>query len=209
MATEDPYGFAAMLGEPSLPVAGVSWDEIEGALGVTLPDEYKAWADRYRSLRIGEYLQIDNVRDFVELLGLDGLSARLGDKALAHVLTLRSSARLYDVTGGDFRYRADEIGVYPAEGGLLRIGLGDDNQKVYLLPPASAAGDWRVVATDCREWWLYGGGFDRFLFELATGTLECGLLPDLSATPVTIEERESFYVYPSGSFFTNWLPIPP
>ncbi|MEV0649942.1 hypothetical protein AB0I28_32265 [Phytomonospora sp. NPDC050363] len=209
MDTGDPYGFAVALGEPSLPVSDVGWDEIEGALGMRLPAGYKAWADRYRSLRFAEYLEITNLRCVLELESLEGLSAWFGDSTVSQTLAYQSGERLHAVKGGYFPYRAGEIRAYPEDGGLLQVGLGDNNEIFCLLPPPSPAEGWRVLATDFRVWWLYDGPFEDFLIALVNGHLDCSLLPDFSAEPVTVEERESYTVLSTGGYFTNWRPILP
>ncbi|GIG68938.1 hypothetical protein [Phytomonospora endophytica] len=196
--------FEEFLGVPMLPVPNIGWDEIEAELGLVLPADYKAWGDRYRTIRIAEYLIIENLRS---LFG-QGTAGNLRDRVASPFGYIRDAVRRdasapLRTTTGLFPYQAQVLNFYPESSGLLYVGLGDNNEVVGLLPPGGDRNDWKIVVTDAREWWIYDGKFEDFLKAIVTGGIECDLFPWLSEQPVVLEELVS-YESTEGGVIPRW-----
>lgn len=50
----------ALIGPPTKPATTVDWTAIEAEVGLTFPDDYKAWADAYADLQLNGYLYVDH-----------------------------------------------------------------------------------------------------------------------------------------------------
>ncbi|WP_258054929.1 SMI1/KNR4 family protein [Streptomyces sp. Ru71] len=140
-ATVDP-------GCPPSPVP-VDWGVVEAWLGVRLPREYKALAERYGSVEFGEFLTIpapcvqDGVFDYGDWLGRTHREARIAAQAVAD---------------------GERPLVHPAPGGLLAWGVSHGDDILFWDTSVSDDPDaWTVVVHHCgavpgsglRPWHAY------------------------------------------------------
>ncbi|MGW2272573.1 SMI1/KNR4 family protein [Streptomyces yangpuensis] len=143
-------GSPGVLGDPER-----DWVRAEALLGLTLPDDYKAFVSAYGS---GE---------FMETLMLFHPRGRVGDEGLNLFDLWRSTSEAYEYlsrSGSD----APPIPVYPDPCGAVPVGRSISGNVLFLVPPRNAGGVWSM-AMDVGEWVFFEDGFTDFLWEVLQG----------------------------------------
>ncbi|WP_405419227.1 SMI1/KNR4 family protein [Streptomyces erythrochromogenes] len=143
-------GSPSVLGDPE-----VDWVRVEARLGVTLPDDYKAFVSAYGS---GE---------FMETLMLFHPRGRAGDEGLNLFDLWRSTSETYDYFSRSGS-NVPPIPVYPDPFGAVPVGRSISGNVLFLVPPRNAGGAWSV-AMDVGEWVFFEDGFTDFLWEALQG----------------------------------------
>ncbi|GAA3024725.1 hypothetical protein GCM10020229_40000 [Kitasatospora albolonga] len=138
------------------------WPALEGALGASLPADYKRLCELYPTFVLGDFLSVHypaagREQDWPQALQEDLEIVMEWCEDDDPVIPLTP---------------------YPAPGGLLP--WGSSNQGDFFLWSTNAAGphEWTVtVASRNGDWWHYTGGLVQFLADLISGALEPWGLP--------------------------------
>jgi hypothetical protein len=126
-----------LLPPPARPVAGGrpdGWDEIEAALGIGLPGDFKAFTERYGSGMVDDFLYLFN--PFAA--GEDGNLLVEKDRVLAG----------YRQTRARFPERLP-LPPFPEPGGLLPLGRTDNGDELYWVTTGHPDG-WPVALVESR-----------------------------------------------------------
>jgi hypothetical protein len=126
-----------LLPPPARPVAGGrpdGWDEIEAALGIGLPGDFKAFTERYGSGMVDDFLYLFN--PFAA--GEDGNLLVEKDRVLAG----------YRQTRARFPERLP-LPPFPEPGGLLPLGGTDNGDELYWVTTGHPDG-WPVALVESR-----------------------------------------------------------
>jgi hypothetical protein len=179
--------FAALerlIGAPLIRPPAVQWDRLESELGVSLPEDYKALADRYASLKFDDFLgwfhpgipgdpgaKVKEMKDVLRPLRerLDG----------------ESDIDILDNYGN--RTTAAPYAVYPEPGGVLQWGMTDNGDRCLWLA-RGAPDDWTIMI-ERGMWWHYSGGLVEFLIGILRKTVRCPLFP--ASFPESLEVEQS------------------
>ncbi|GLZ79847.1 hypothetical protein Afil01_46540 [Actinorhabdospora filicis] len=168
---EDYARFRDLVGPLPRMATPHTWAEVETALGLEFPVDYKMWAEEYPSLYLFKFLHLDNPLDFP-------VSVDLEIDVLAEV---REVAEEFgrEITGDDGSIvdHRPALPFYPAPGGLLFFGQSDNGDYCTFLT-APDPREWEVVVTDGGSWWHSGRGFAAFLTGLLTGERPCPEFPE-------------------------------
>lgn len=139
------------------PRAEYHWPEIERAVGLSLPADYKLLAESFPSGWFRQFVRPDKPQRS------SAGAHRLDEFAMDQLETLRSwRAEGY----GSFPYP-----IYPEPGGLLPWGaIREGGYAFWLTQPSADPDSWPVVAASqqCDYWDRYNGSVCRFLIEVTT-----------------------------------------
>ncbi|MFJ2832703.1 SMI1/KNR4 family protein [Streptomyces sp. NPDC087263] len=147
----------------------VDWPQIEDALGVVLPDDYKWLVERYGPGSFNEFLYILQPSSPFYPTRL----VESADRAAEILDDLRES-------GGNIPYETNE---------LLPVGKTDNGDIVYWVTrPEDAPNSWTVVANGARnmKWPHFDGGIVDFLVAVLSGAHRVDVFPNdfVRAEPV-------------------------
>ncbi|MFE4599502.1 hypothetical protein ACFRKE_01430 [Kitasatospora indigofera] len=159
---------AAAIGPPPADsVVPVPWELGREALGFQLPEDYRAFADRYGMVSISDELHIyapsaAPMTQTEELLGFEGF-LYITTEPYGYCAML---AQAYQ----DGDYDECPYPLFPAEGGLLKWGNNWNSDHFFWLMRGPDPDRWPVAAKfdSMREWDLYEGGFLQFLLAAVT-----------------------------------------
>ncbi|GHH58244.1 hypothetical protein FHS35_007240 [Streptomyces umbrinus] len=140
--------------------ADVDWSQVEDALDVTLPDDYKWFVERYGPGSFNDFLYIlQPTSPFYPTRLVES-----ADQAVEILESLRES-------GGRIPYETNE---------LLPVGKTDNGDTVYWVTrPEDAPNSWTVVANGARntEWPHFDGGIVEFLVAVLSGAHQVDVFP--------------------------------
>ncbi|MFD0558684.1 hypothetical protein FB566_4637 [Stackebrandtia endophytica] len=181
--------FMGLVGPSESRYPRLGWGEVEDALGVVLPTDYKAWGSEYVSLHVDRFLAIDNFatpvyfeRDFSETVASGLVSVRR---------SMERSGRMYLIDDQDQVVGEDlaALPVYPEPGGLLMWGSSTYTGSFMWLMDGDDPDEWPIVVTNRdSEWWQFDGGFLDFLVGVLRGDVRCPMIkPEWLKAPA-IEE---------------------
>jgi hypothetical protein len=151
----------ALIGPPRKPATVVDWAAIETEVGLSFPDDYKAWADTYADLQLNGFLYLDHPLPGGE--ERPGVIDRL--EQLRPLIQEWASIDLVDDAGVE--RAAPPFPFYPEPG-----------------DPA----EWTVVITNGLTWWHFPGSVLDFLIGLLTHRVRCPIFPDDFPDGTDIEE---------------------
>jgi len=138
----------------------VDWAQVEDALGVALPDDYKWLVERYGPGSFDDFLHIfqpDSPFYTIRLLESSERAAEILDQ-------LREG-------GEEIPYETDE---------LLAVGATDNGDTVYWVTrPEDAPNAWTVTANGARndKWPHFEGGLVEFLAAVMSGAHHMDVFP--------------------------------
>jgi len=154
----------AVLGESRSPFLKRSLVTVEEQLGLALPCDYRAWAQRYASLEFGKAVAV------VNFACVAGDARREAGDALAaqrhSTRVLGAAERVYDASGlsVDFEGRLDRF--YPETPGLLWWGSAVGGYE-FAWYTAGAADDWKTVIIDeAGDLHAFDSGFAELVLRL-------------------------------------------
>lgn len=135
----------------------LTWDEVESEVGYPFPTDYKRLMSRFPSGDFGKKFYI-----YSPVQGREWL-ARFNEQQ-------RDAFGVFDIvledTPDDLPYP-----VFPAPGGLLPWGLGDEEIFCWQVNEVSKPDDWTVVFGDpvAEVWGEYPGPASNFLLDVILG----------------------------------------
>jgi hypothetical protein len=140
------------------------WAEVEAALGIGLPDDFKAFTELYGSGKVDDFLYLFN--PFAE--GQDGNLLFEKDRVLA----------AYAETRAKFPARLP-LPPFPEQGGVLPLGRTDNGDELYWVTGGDPGG-WPVALLESRaaRQELHRMPVTGLLLALAAGELVTAILPD-------------------------------
>ncbi|MEV6986879.1 SMI1/KNR4 family protein [Sphaerisporangium sp. NPDC051017] len=171
----------AIIGPPSKPATAVDWPAIEAEVGLTFPDDYKAWANTYADLQLNGFLYLSRPEP----------AGRERQAAIATVDQLRDLVEdwptidLLDDLGNESE--APPFPFYPQPGGLYFWGSTDNGDFLLWLTDPDPQ-KWTIVVTDGTFWWHFQGSLLDFLVGILTHKVRCPVFPDDFPDGVGIEE---------------------
>jgi hypothetical protein len=138
------------------------WVTIEAQLGLTLPDDYKAFIQIYGSGQIEKFLWVFN-----PFSSNDNLN-------LTHQVVLQ--LKVYSEIGS---FESLPYKLFPERSGLLPFGI-TDNGDVLFWQTSGSPNDWRVIVSEARapKWEAFDLSMTKFLFEILSRKLVCEIFPD-------------------------------
>ncbi len=139
------------------------WPTVEDNVGAVLPDDYKAFVERYGTGIINDFLWILNpfsTRKYVNLLSQIDLQ-------LSALKTLTQ----------DFGEHCP-YPLFPADEGLLPFAISDNGDVIYWLTEGNP-NSWKIVVNDARSprYEEFDGDMTSFLRKILTREIECTLFP--------------------------------
>lgn len=176
-----------LIGPSNVSMPSVNWGEVERALGLTLPSDYKQIASRYSSLEFDDFLLISNI-------GLMPLGELRGEK-IGQLRGLRDgvaarSRRVVHSLGEPSRQNLPPHRFFPEIGGLLEWG-STTNGDHCLWKTEGEPDDWPVVITDDGTYWFeYPGGMLEFLIGWLTNSFDTQVLSSEFPDAPAIREME-------------------
>ncbi|MGI5284891.1 SMI1/KNR4 family protein [Nonomuraea polychroma] len=171
----------ALIGPAGKPATVVDWAAVEAEVGLTFPDDYKAWADSYADLQLNDFLYLNHpLPDGDERAAVID---RLDD--LRPIIEQWGSIDLLDDAG--VVREAPPFPLYPEPGGLYPWG-STDNGDYLLWLTGPDPGTWTVVITDGMVWWHFPGSLLDFLVGILTHKVRCPVFPDDFPDGCDIEE---------------------
>jgi hypothetical protein len=143
------------------PPAG-GWSQVEGRLGVSFPQDYRDFIDRYGSGKVADFLWIFNPFSANENLNLER--------------QIQRQAAVLDELKGYGEKNPYEP--FPSPGGILPVGI-TGNGDVIFWKTEQDGGHWSVVVNDSRspEWELFNFSLSQFLIEVLAKRAVCRIFP--------------------------------
>ncbi|MET9556748.1 histone-like nucleoid-structuring protein Lsr2 [Streptomyces sp. NPDC006645] len=139
---------------PPNPAMYIDWNGIEATLGMPLPDDYKALADRYGPGYFSDYLTLYHPHGPTEYVNLIGpMPARIRAQ-------LRTD---YDRGTHPVPYDPDH---------LFACGVtGNGEYLFWITDPVTDSSRWRIAVNEARgpRWFTYDGTVTSFLLSVLTG----------------------------------------
>ena len=173
---------AAPLSAPAAQTA--AWSEVEEALGVALPGDFKAFSSRWGAVSVGDFLTL-----YTALPGFHPVitwpSAALGQA--------RAYASLH-AHGGDFH----PLPAFPQTGSLLSFAVTDNGDYVGWIIKEGNPADWPIAVLDeeSRQVETFEMGVAPFLLGVIAGEIRPRAFPDdlwdggpLNARQLTPKQR--------------------
>ncbi|WP_435888324.1 Lsr2 family DNA-binding protein [Streptomyces niveus] len=157
---------------PPNPPMHINWNGIEARLGMPVPEDYKALADRYGPGGFCDYLALYHPNGPTEYVNLTGpMPARI-----------RSYLRTdYDRGTYPVPYDPDH---------LFACGVTDNGEYLFwITDPATDSSRWRIAVNEARGpvWFTYDGTVTSFLVSVLTGETRVPQFPDN-----LLDERPTF-----------------
>jgi hypothetical protein len=142
------------------------WESIEGALMMSLPEDYKVMADSCP----GGWFRL-----FAELMPPDSEKRLLGDYSFQVMDLVRELAWNDNYAGSGFPFLA-----FPERGGLLLCGYLRSPGNIFWKVNSSDPAKWTLVLTDEEfvHWEQFNGSLSGFLLEIATGRFDASGFSD-------------------------------
>jgi hypothetical protein len=155
---------------PAAVPAKLNWKEIEKALGVLLPMDYKDFVARYGSGLLGNFIRVFNPFDEYEYMGL-----------VPSVVRICGIRRELKESEGDAEVPFD---VYPKSPGLLPWGNDENGNGLYWLTEG-ATDHWPCIvgAGRDRRWQRFDMTMTTFLATALNGDVKCRIWPSGFARP--------------------------
>lgn len=181
--------FRALVGPSESRYRRLGWGEVEDALGIVLPTDYKAWGSEYVSLHLDRFLAIDNFAtpmDFERDLSEDVASGLVSVRR-----SMERSGRMYLIDDQDRVVGKDlaALPVYPDAGGLLMWGASTYTGYFTWLMDGDDPDEWPIVVTNRdSEWWHFDGGFLDFLVGVLRDEVRCPMIDPEWLKASAIEE---------------------
>ncbi len=148
------------------------WPTIEATLGVVLPDDYKAYINRFGTGLVCNFVYVLNPFSRWEKLNLL--------EAITKRLPLLQNARAESPSGiSPFR-------PYPEPGGLLPWGTTENGDGLYWITEG-APDMWSIVINEVRSenFEAFSGPMTSFLYDLVTRRIDSEILSDLLSKKIT------------------------
>ena len=144
----------------------VDWAGVEGRLGVSLPDDYKAFIGTYGLGDIDGYLSVLHPATRNRHLNLE----RKGASALAALRECRAEPMPMELP----------YSVFPEPGGLLPWGITGNGDDCFWRVTDSDPNRWTVVVANVRndDWEAYRGGLVEFLCATLSGARRSDVFAD-------------------------------
>lgn len=143
---------------------GIGWSELEKALGVTLPEDYKAFISTYGTGEIDEFIWI--------------LTPFESDENVNFLARAKAMREAYLESKQQFPtyYHHD---FYPATGGILPWGYTDNGDELYWKTNGDP-GMWTMIIYESRssDYHEYPMSLTTFLYEIMSGNLVCDAFPE-------------------------------
>ncbi|WP_290053887.1 SMI1/KNR4 family protein [Amycolatopsis solani] len=155
--------FRAMFGDELWKRRTVEWAEVEAALGVGLPEDYKSYAEQYPALYFDSLITILHPGHADPALNLLAFGKRIRDAWRAF--------------GPTFGPPAMSLSMYPAAGGLLLWGF-DADLGYYFWRTRGKPSEWTIVVEESSQWWEFDGGFGDFWASLTNGEISSPVIPE-------------------------------
>jgi hypothetical protein len=140
----------------------VDWAEVEEALGVALPDDYKWLVERYGPGSLDDFLHIfqpESPFSMTRLLESSERAAEILDQARER--------------GGNIPYETDE---------LLAVAATDNRDTIYWVTrPEDEPNSWTTTANGARnmKWPHFEGGLVEFLAAVMSGAHRVDVFPQV------------------------------
>jgi hypothetical protein len=153
-----------ILPPPPSPVeANGSWPQVEEALGIKLPDDFKEFIEVYGSGTIGHFLSVLNPFSDRPALNLLMQSQRQLD-ALRILVSDFGERKPYDP--------------YPIPGGLLPVAITDNGDVIHWLTRGAPV-HWTIVVNESRspDYEEFGCNLTSFLQGILDGSIDCRAFP--------------------------------
>ena len=153
-----------ILPQPSSPTeARGSWEEVESALTIKLPNDFIAFIENYGTGRLNNFLTVFN--PFSKRANLNLLvqsKNQLG--ALAELQEQFTEFRTFTL--------------FPKKGGLLPVAMTDNGDTIYWLTQGEPS-EWSMVVCDARgpEFERFDCSLTKFLVDILAGKLKCNVMP--------------------------------
>ncbi len=140
------------------------WDEIELALGIKLPTDYKEFINKYGVGSINDFLWILN--PFTENSNLNLI--KKGEEIREAYITSKNEFP------DDFMHD-----MFPSNGGLLPCAITDNGDEIYWLT-SNTSDEWNIVVYESRssDYYEYSMGLAEFLYKILEKEIECSAFPD-------------------------------
>ncbi|MFE3139169.1 histone-like nucleoid-structuring protein Lsr2 [Streptomyces scopuliridis] len=156
---------------PPNPAMHINWNGIEATLGMPVPEDYKALADRYGPGTFYDYLTLYHPHGPTEYVNLTGpMPARIRAQ-------LRTD---YDRGTHPVPYDPDH---------LFACGVtGNGEYLFWITDPVTDSSRWRIAVNEARgpRWFTYDGTLTGFLVSVLTGETRVPQFPsDLLEIPRT------------------------
>ncbi|UKD53505.1 SMI1/KNR4 family protein [Amycolatopsis sp. FU40] len=133
----------------------IDWAKVESDLGISLPPDYREFAENYPAVNIDDFLNIMHPCSSRPALNLIEQSPII--REMWSALWVRAE--------GDFPYP-----IFPADGGLFPWAYNDEN-GFYFWKTGGAPSTWTVVVVEALQWWEHPGGFGEFIAGLTAGEI--------------------------------------
>lgn len=138
------------------------WAEVEGVLGVGLPQDYKDFIDLYGAGKICEFISIFS--PFAANINLNLINQVNRQSAVLNEIALSGEVLPYPI--------------FPIKDGILAVGATDNGDIIYWR---TGPGRWSVVLNEARgtDWEIYDLSLVEFLIGLLSGQVSCRIFPKL------------------------------